>query len=148
MKSSYRGLLLSLLRQTAINNDGVHPLLQALYKKCKSGDSLPETKDLEDVFKKAAADWGIYIVIDAMDECSESHPVVQFLQEIPETCKIIVTSRYMAQDLNLWTNIKLNTRAITGDIEIYLKDKLNIRKWSEKLYGEVYSALVKGAQGQ
>ena len=147
-KSSYRGLLLSLLGQIALNNDGVHPLLHNLYKNCHSGNSLPETEDLKYILQCAATILRIFIIVDALDECSEGYLVMHFLQEMPRTCKILVTSRYNAQDANLWLNLWLDTKAVASDIDIYLKDKLNSRKWSEKLHGEVYNALVEGAQGQ
>ena len=123
-------------------------MLQALYKKCRSGDSLPETEDVKDLLKKAAANLRIFIVVDALDECSEGYPVVHFLQEMPRTCKILVTSRYLVQDPSFWFNLQLDMGPVDNDIKIYLEDKLTNRKWPEKLYREVYNVLVEGAQGQ
>ncbi|KIK49912.1 hypothetical protein GYMLUDRAFT_253440 [Collybiopsis luxurians FD-317 M1] len=80
-KSTFRGFLLSLLDWTGANSTSIHPVLQELFDQCNRQGltgSPPTVKALENALKEVFQTIsGGYMVLDAMDECSEPFKVVQ-----------------------------------------------------------------------
>ncbi|KAF9058423.1 hypothetical protein BDP27DRAFT_587308 [Rhodocollybia butyracea] len=97
MKTNARGLLQLLLLQMATRTEGVHPALHELYTKCK-GVMEPTTKDLSATLAAVAKDLSpIFLVLDAMDECSETIYAFKHLAHLKKNLYIAVTSRYLAE---------------------------------------------------
>ncbi|KAF9062563.1 hypothetical protein BDP27DRAFT_278804 [Rhodocollybia butyracea] len=79
-KTNARGLLQSLLLQMATRTEGVHPALHALYTRYKQGSMEPTTKELSAIIATVANDLNsAFLVLDAMDECSEADDVFRHL---------------------------------------------------------------------
>ncbi|KAF5359954.1 hypothetical protein D9757_012243 [Collybiopsis confluens] len=151
MKSSYRGLLLSLLIQMALDEpSGIYLSLQWLYKKCKAGILQPDIQDLESTLMAILQSLRLepFIVIDAMDECDEVDCTMELLLKIAKHCCVVVTSRLDPQKVTQWLYIKLESNAVNRDIDFYIKEHLNKMGLKAKLREEVHQALTKGSQGQ
>ncbi|KAF9067573.1 ankyrin repeat-containing domain protein [Rhodocollybia butyracea] len=133
LKTDARGLLQSLLLQMATRTEGVHPALHELYTKCKQGVKDPTTKDLSATLVAVAKDLRpVFLVLDAMDECSEVTGVFKHLALLKRNLCIAVTSRYLAE---------------TGCCK-YLQEKFSNRKLKPELSTEIVDYLTEGAQGQ
>ncbi|KIK54283.1 hypothetical protein GYMLUDRAFT_906046 [Collybiopsis luxurians FD-317 M1] len=134
---------------------GVHPALKAFFDKCSSEGltgSSPPVKDLvmvlEEVFQTIS---GGYIVLDAMDECSEPIEVLAWLQSLPKQFWIFFTSRYEPEGEIAKTCFKISLdrdAKIDEDIGIYLDKKMENYRFKEDLRTEVMETLKGKAQGQ
>ncbi|KIK58830.1 hypothetical protein GYMLUDRAFT_140091, partial [Collybiopsis luxurians FD-317 M1] len=155
-KSTFRGYLLSFLLRVGANSIGIHPALKKLFDKCSrqglSGSS-PTVKDLAMVLKEVfvTVNWG-YIVLDAMDECSEPSKVLGWLQDLPKQYYILFTSRYRSEGeiSRECLEILLDSKnaKIDEDIAIYLKENIKQYKFERDLRAEVINTLKEKAQGQ
>ncbi|KIK62144.1 hypothetical protein GYMLUDRAFT_242835, partial [Collybiopsis luxurians FD-317 M1] len=154
-KSTFRGYLLSLLLWVGADRSGkVHPALKALFDKCSrqglTSGSSPTEKDLAMVLKEVLVtfNWG-YIVLDAMDECSDSKKVLGWLQNFPKQFCILFTSRYSSEGDTSKNCLKISLDSrnaqIDNDIGIYLEEKIEI---TGDLRAEVINSLKEKAQGQ
>ncbi|KAF9050900.1 ankyrin repeat-containing domain protein [Rhodocollybia butyracea] len=153
MKSTYRGLMLSLLQQVGSNADGIHSDLQKLFDKCKHGMTRPAIHDLEHVFRSILIDVGLgYIILDAMDECKEKHEVYMWLNEAQRfpTLHMAITSRdHMEQNMiGPLHQIFLNNPGINQDIVLHLDRKIVECGFKDKLHDEIKKSLMEQAQGK
>ena len=153
IKTTYQGFLLSLVHQLASNKKGLHPILSGLYETCNQGGMQPSIKQLESILVQISKDLQlVYLVIDAMDECQERKPVLDFLQLLHEQqVHILTTSRHPVPDQHdSWIYLGLDDlkKEKEKDIKVYIDDKLSTRKLGPSLHKEVISTLVNGAQGQ
>ncbi len=103
----------------------------------------------------------IFLVIDALDECTQREELLDLIKEICSwrlpNVKILTTSR-SEQDIedilrNLSTCISVKSAQIDADIRLYVDKRLNsdpkLRKWSNNadLTEEIRMTLVNGADG-
>ncbi|KAF9063540.1 ankyrin repeat-containing domain protein [Rhodocollybia butyracea] len=125
-KTTARGLLLSLLLQMATTSDSVHPALHAQFTKCNNqGVMEPTTEDLSITLAAIVKDLTpAFLVLDAMDECSEAIDVFRHLAHFRNNLYIAVTSRYLAEPTY-------------NDVFKYLQDKLGHRKLKQELFDEI-----------
>ncbi|KAF9061831.1 ankyrin repeat-containing domain protein [Rhodocollybia butyracea] len=147
-KANYRGFLLSILFQMAICQDKLHPALHNLYKNCKNGSMQASLKDLENALAEVVRDMqSVYIILDAMDECSQTSQVLNLLGSHSVKLHVAVTSRHghsgSSQDCS---TIQLNS--IDADISLFLDERLEKQNRSQSLHEEIQHALLEGAQGQ
>ncbi|KAF9067409.1 ankyrin repeat-containing domain protein [Rhodocollybia butyracea] len=149
-KTNARGLLQSLLLQTATRSGGVHPALHGLYTKCTEGLMEPTTAELSATLEVVSKDLRpVYLVLDAMDECSEAFDVLKHLAYLKKNLCIAVTSRYLATDYDVSWYIHLDhTEYFHQDIAQYLEEKFRHRKLKPELLTEIIDQLSEGAQGQ
>ncbi|KAF9063590.1 hypothetical protein BDP27DRAFT_1426756 [Rhodocollybia butyracea] len=149
-KTTSRGLLQSLVLQMATRTESVHPVLHRLYKECKEGGIDPTTKGLGATLAEAVKGWShVFLVLDAMDECSEAIEVFKYLAPLKDNLYIMVTSQYMAEtSLGVSWHIHLDNAqdAFNQDVAKYLQDKFG--KLQPELFTEIVDVLTKGAQGQ
>ncbi|KAF9056915.1 hypothetical protein BDP27DRAFT_1454269 [Rhodocollybia butyracea] len=97
-RTNARGLLQSLLLQMATRSGGVHPALHELYTKCTEGLMEPTTAELSATLEVVSKDLSsVFLVLDAMDECSEAFDVLKHLAQLKKHTCIAVTSRYLAE---------------------------------------------------
>ena len=154
------GLLRSLIAQFARQCDGIPPALRVLYG---HGDQRPSTVALQktlgqllDGFEKP------YIVIDALDECTETEQVLAWIRDVVSRkaggVRLVVTSRPEREILDVFRDldsqcVNLATEASNNDIRAYLLHELatdrKLRKWydDEEIRDEITWALLDGAQG-
>jgi len=101
-----------------------------------------------------------YVIIDALDECSDREPLLGLLEEIHgwelDDLHIIATSRpekEIKETLEpLATNIVgLENALVEPDIRSYIRHTLGedrrLKKWSAEVKEEVEVALTEGAHG-
>ncbi|KAF9063866.1 ankyrin repeat-containing domain protein [Rhodocollybia butyracea] len=152
-KTNARGLLQSLLLQMATRTEGgAHPALHELYTTHKQGSMEPTTKELSSMLVAVAKDLSpAFLILDAMDECSEANDVFKHLALLKDKLCIAVTSRYNAESsYGVSWSIHLDQagRDFHRDVSSYLKDKLSHRQLKPDLFTEIVNSLTKGAQGQ
>jgi hypothetical protein len=103
-----------------------------------------------------------YIVIDALDECSEPEldDLLSFIEEVAEwkhgslhflvTCRPI---RYILKALKpiILNNIDLRHALLIEDIRIHIRERLQndrlLREWPMEVKDEIEGCLMKGADG-
>jgi hypothetical protein len=112
----------------------------------------PTTAELSATLAVVSKDLSpVYLVLDAMDECSEARDVFKHLALLKDNLCITVTSRYLAEmgyDV-LW-HIELDDTqdAFHQDVAKYLEDKLQDQKLKPELLTEIVDHLTQEAQGQ
>ncbi|KAJ3900237.1 hypothetical protein F5879DRAFT_925597, partial [Lentinula edodes] len=150
LKSTYRGFLLSLIKQLGIGNEGVNPALYALYKSNKFTKITAEElhKLLKTMIKERNTG---YIVVDALDECKEAEEVMKWLSAYSGQLWILVTSRLQANSFGKEvTEITLQggESQINEDIELYLKSKVDtITRFKGKTGDHIKESLRNDAHG-
>ena len=101
-----------------------------------------------------------YIVIDALDECSEREELLILIDEIIDwkldTLHILATSR-KEQDIDdclssrISDEIDIQSTLVDADIRIHVREKLQndprLKKWSADAQEEIETAVVDGAHG-
>lgn len=92
----------------------------------------------------------VFLVLDAMDECSEVADVFKHLALLKRNLCIAVTSRYLAEtNYGVSWHIHLDdTPSFHQDVAKYLEDKFSNRKLKPELFAEIVDYLTEGAQGQ
>ncbi|KAL2069357.1 hypothetical protein VTL71DRAFT_15695 [Oculimacula yallundae] len=121
-------LMSSLLRQLAAGASELSPTLLNGFKKKyddKMRHSLPEVLEALEVI--VATYQTVYVVIDALDECTDSDgtrsEIVELLRELPLNLKILCTSRDTIGSLFLDAG-KIQIYAKETDVEQYLKGRI------------------------
>ena len=159
-KQTIHGCITSLLLQLALVTDDFHDI-QLLYAECGGGRHPPSIEDLLDTFlcglRKARE---VYLVFDALDECSEEEAFINILCQIllakNVNVRALITSRTRV-DLDskalAYKCIKIHNDAIATDIQTFVRTNLasgpRLAKWcrDESLQEELESALIGGSKG-
>src|SRR5947208_7073006 len=97
-KQSSRKAIRSLLFQFILQISDMAQQLERLFQKCDNGQQQPAEDDIHSLFREAMARPGEkYIVLDALDECTDREGVLTFLRELidskPRDVRILATSR-------------------------------------------------------
>lgn len=112
----------------------------------------PTTEDLSTTLAAVVKDLRpVFLVLDAMDECSEVINVFKHLVCCKNHLCIAVTSRYLAEtSCDVSWNIHLDEAeaAFCHDVLKYLQEQLSHRKLKQELFTEIVDHLIKGSQGQ
>ncbi|KAF7371295.1 HET-domain-containing protein [Mycena sanguinolenta] len=107
------------------------PPLLKLCEACQNGEILPSNSELLPILKELSGHQEIYLVLDALDECSERTMLLEILASILEaklsTMHLIVTSRTEITYFDIAKEAVLVSldEAIRGDIELYVGDQLS-----------------------
>ena len=151
----------SLLFQFAVQNQETFHDIDQLYQECNCGQQQPAEESilslLKDVMTRPADK---YIVLDALDECSDRDDILTAIQELTRSnlngLRILATSRRekdiedeMANVAN--HSINIQSAIVDEDIRIYIHAQLStdkkLKKWSESVHDEITAALMKKADG-
>ncbi|KAJ3847651.1 hypothetical protein EV368DRAFT_87496 [Lentinula lateritia] len=151
-KTTYRGLLLSLVQQMGLSSESIHPALNTLYKS-KSFEQLTK-QELEDILETMIKDRNdMTIAVDALDEChkADTAKVLNWLAAFSNQLRIVVTSRLkpelVVQNLCHIELGGLKSR-IDKDIASYIEIKTdNEPQFKGDIIGEIKDTLNKGAHG-
>ena len=149
----------SLLKQLAEQQNPISESLQNYYDRHKRSNTNPDPGLPFEVLKAECDSWsGIYIIIDALDECSEKDAtrqiVVKGLLSLQgsKRINILVTSRPIPSILcnfEVWERLEI--RADSEDIHRYLlgqMDRFSKRILAEKdLQAKIISGIVDAADG-
>ncbi|KAJ6447350.1 hypothetical protein C8R45DRAFT_769450, partial [Mycena sanguinolenta] len=127
---SVNSLLCSLVYQ--LSGQVFCPALSGLWKTCQNGGCLPKNSDLLPILAELGGHQEIYLLVDALDECSERDMLLSGLASILEAklpqMHLIVTSR-----TEVTTHSRLAREAVLvslgdslrGDIQLYVAAQLS-----------------------
>lgn len=160
-KQSAQKAIRSLLFQFALQLGNLAQQLERLYHKCDDGQRQPTDDAIHLLFKESMARPGDkYIVLDAMDECTEREGLLTFIGELlaptSQNLRILATSRRekdIEDELNPIANYEVNIQnsVVDADIRIYVRDQMTtdpkLRKWPEPVRNEIMTVLSKKASG-
>ncbi|KAH7014113.1 uncharacterized protein B0I36DRAFT_425694 [Microdochium trichocladiopsis] len=164
-KQQNRNALRSVVDQLYHRNEKAHAELEALYAACYAGKRQPDPQQLQETLAKmarACAETKIYIVLDALDECTTREELWPWLQELQSVSNVhvLATSR---DELDIRSAISLLTveqqrmsvhaSLIEADIESYvratIRDHSSFAIWAAQpdVQREIETTLVEKAGG-
>ncbi|KAJ3969903.1 hypothetical protein EV361DRAFT_803020 [Lentinula raphanica] len=154
-KTSFQGLLLSLLLQLGAQNQKIHPALKDLHKSLTNGmsHSKPSNEDLTITLNKIIEDlvqkgWKIYLIMDALDECKETAKVSEFCMQMAKfgSIGIIISSRDHQPSNQQYSTISLrDNKMVAEDIALFLEEQILLK--SITLKTRVKAKLLDKANG-
>jgi hypothetical protein len=155
------GLVRSLISQLAFYRLANLAPLMALYKQCHDGRSEPSIRSLWDVLLAILESLpNAYIIIDALDECSERGKVLDQIKAVTDlkkpTLHLLVTSR---DDEDIAVRLRtldplhfsLQSTLVNCDIEQYIDNKLQCNdkfaRWDREVIATIKKKLTEKAGG-
>lgn len=126
-------LLSSMVQQVLqhSSSEEIPPEVQALYNSHKKYGTRPTTKELTELLGKLTSKYEtLFVVLDALDECSESEEdTLRFLstvQSIGSNVRIMCSSRFSTTfDAFLGSSKKLEIYARDEDIKMFLDSEIS-----------------------
>ena len=161
-KQTISGCVSSLLLQLAMVTDSFEKLW-LLYQACDHGQRQPSARETTEALQTTIGTVPrVYLILDALDECSELDMLLEFMIEIYESwdldLKVLATCRKernideALETLNPIT-VNLHGELITQDINVYVEKRLNtnarLKKWclDAQIKSELKQTLVEKADG-
>jgi hypothetical protein len=141
------------------------PSLEMLFSSCQSGNRQPSLDSLLDVLHTMLLQLPqSYLVLDALDECSERVELMQVIERIigwkHERLHLLVTSRKEREIeisleciVDVQNIISIQREVVDNDIYIYVRqrlaDDIRLRKWKNNpsVRDEIEKTLMTGAHG-
>jgi hypothetical protein len=160
-KQEVAGLLRSGLAQLASRDLKTLKEVEKLYSQNDRGKQQPDKKSLLSILLSVLrSSLRTYLIIDALDECSQREEMLRMLTDIHRQCSeevnILVTSR-KERDIELVldslasSNIGIQQTAVDADIRIHVKTCLvkdvKLKRWPPAVKKEMEDALVGGSHG-
>ena len=160
-KQSSRKAIRSLLFQCALQANGILHDLEQLYQNCRSGQQQPAEDAIQSLFQEAMARPGEkYIVLDALDECTDREQLLPFMRELitsrSQKLRILVTSR-REKDIEdvlgqvAIYNINIQSNIVDADISVYICDQMatdtKLKKWPDSVKNQILTELMAKAGG-
>ena len=160
------GAMLRQLLVERIEKDGdMLPEVLSIYQRHSPGQTRPLLGDLADLLKKQlAVHERVYLIIDALDECSKGNgtrgtiiDLLKTLRDISKRCSLFVTSRkapYLEDELGINGCLRLDVRWETADLWNFVCS--DIRKYwrtakelerDSSLKNEIVGDLVENTNG-
>ena len=139
--------------------------LEALFSSCNNGGRQPDVERLLIVLKEVVEGFDeMYIVLDALDECSDREELLERIEEIQgwklRQLHMLVTSRWLIdikESLEPLTEphgrICIQSALVNADILTYVHEKLQndryLKRWSSKpkVQEEIETTLMQKADG-
>ena len=153
-------LIRSLIWQFSLKcKDGIPQVLADLYFHCGRGYQQPPLDDLHNVLEMILGDFeSVYIILDALDECSERDKVLNWVQAMilhkNENLRLhLITTSRPEKDINDEFNsyhcVDMIKAPENHDIEVYVDHQLQTgrQKWSSEIKNEIKSTLTEQADG-
>ncbi|KAJ7897905.1 ectomycorrhiza-induced ankyrin-domain/NACHT-domain-containing protein [Mycena olivaceomarginata] len=148
-------LLNSLVTQLSALSYEPDKVLDTLYVKESNGKHPPKHEDLVKVLQKllTAFKEGVYIVLDALDECRDKTDLVAFIRELLNwnlrNLHVVVTSRREGFDSfrELSNEIPLTPADVEEDIKKYVEGKVRLQPWDQDVKELVTSTLLEQGNG-
>jgi hypothetical protein len=132
--------------------------LAELYHSCHDGGSQPTSKSLQDalIVILEAFD-GVYIVLDALDECAERKDLLKWITEMESWKKsklhLLATSRH-EEDITKYLrlldpyHVRMEPDLVTSDVARYIDNILGAEdQWNNEVKSIIKSTLLKNAGG-
>jgi hypothetical protein len=160
-KQEVAGLLRSLLAQLASRDLKTLKEIERLYNQNSCGKQQPDKKSLLSILLSVLrSPLRTYLIIDALDECSQRGEMLGMLSDIYRQCSeevnVLVTSR-KERDIELVldrlasSSIGIQQTVVDADIRIHLKtclvEDVKLKRWPSAVKEEMEDALVRGAHG-
>jgi len=160
-KQRYENLVRSLIEQLSDQSSGTPEALRTLYSQNQDGARQPTVKVLVETLRGIIRGFKqTYIIVDALDECSEREKLLVLIGDIIDwkigTLHILATSR-KEQDIEDYLSslisdeINIQSTFVDADIQVHVRERLRndrrLRKWSVDAQLEIETALVDGAHG-
>ena len=124
-------MLSSLLKQLAISQGKICRPAEELYQRFKSRDRRPQMQDLvQTLLHLCDATGRVFIVIDALDECSSKHKIalLNFLTRIHSkpSASIMITSRSFPENVSkpFISTCKISIGAHKADLKRYILQEI------------------------
>ena len=158
-------LLCSLVLQLFDQRVNAPTELISLYDACEGGSRQPDIDNLVQILGKMIDDAGdVYIIIDALDECSDVHKLLQIIGQIrawqQPNLHILLTSRRHKETedrLEILTQtegrVTIENALVDADISVYVRERLQndtlLKRWRNNPYvrEEIRYALTEKADG-
>jgi hypothetical protein len=157
-KRTVTGMLRSSLQQLSAVN--LCPELDRLYQQCGEGNHEPRVEALvETVILLLSSSDRTFLVLDALDECSERDELVDIIARILTESQVAVLAtsrneRNIAESLQVTVaNITClgNDDGVADDISLHvqkcLQEDKRLKGWPQKIKQEIREALIDGAHG-
>jgi hypothetical protein len=156
-----RSLTCQLLQQSV----NIPASLDTLFSSCDSGQRQPSLHAILEVMQQMMQEFSdIYIVLDALDECSKRAELLEILEMIAawhvQNLHVLLTSRRerdIENSLDTFVDsqniVCLQSALVDRDIQKYIRQRLyndrNLTKWRNDaiVRQEIETALTKGAHG-
>jgi hypothetical protein len=152
-------LIRSLIAQFASPYGGIPATLAKLYKSCHDGKSQPSVQSLQSVLFTILESFNdIYIVLDALDECTERKDLLKWIKEMTSWRKgklhLLATSRPeedIAEPLRSLDpdHVYIKQDLVTHDIEMYidciLDGEASFKQWSNEIKATIKNTLLEKA---
>ncbi len=160
-KRTVVGMLRSLILQLCVCQSQLHFSVHELYKECGDGNQQPTLQGLvKALLFLFTTSHRTYVVLDALDECSEREELLNTISQIVQSSSgevnIFVTSRNerdISEGLEGVIDVKINLEASTVDVDIELhvrkslENDKKLKQWKPLIKQEMLEALVNGAHG-
>ena len=151
----------SLLFQIALRTSSCLQALEQLYKTCENGHQQPAEDKIRSLLQDAVARTGrTYIILDALDECTDREPLLAFFDKLVKANQqgvhVLVTSRRekdIEDQFNAIANhnVNIENAVVDKDIYVYVRDRLatgpKLRKWPLAVQDEISTVLMEKADG-
>lgn len=132
LEQSALDLLGSLARQLAYQQPGISEELQELYHRHVDKKSRPSLEEITKLIQTEIGRFGrVFIVLDALDECINSHDTRRILASTLQTVVIqtdtnlLLTSRFIPEVTAMFKHCpQLEIRAQVEDVQAYLRAQL------------------------
>ena len=157
-KQSSRKAVRSLTFQLALQVDGLSTLEQ-LHTKCERGARQPAKDVIESLLRDTTARAEhAYIVLDAIDECSDRESLLVYLRDLADLqglC-ILATSRREKDIKEQFSpiakhNIHIQSDVVDKDIFVYARDRvaadMKLKKWGLTVQKEIVTVITERADG-
>ena len=154
-------LVRSLIAQFAAPYGGIPATLAKLYQSSHDGRSQPSMESLQSVLLNILESFDdIYIVLDALDECTERKDLLKWIKQMTSWKKsklhLLTTSRpeeEIAKQLRLLDpdHVYIKQDLVTHDIEMHidsvLDDEDSFDRWNDEIKANIKCKLLEGAGG-
>lgn len=160
-KRSSNKAVRSLLFQVGQRTHDGRNTLEQLYQQHNSGQHQPSEAAIQHLLQDILASYGSkFIVLDALDECTDQEDFVRFLRDTVALkgsgLRILATSRrerLIEEHLGpiATYNVNIRTAVVDEDIRVYVQHLLltdpKLKKWPDAVQGEIAGVLMKKAGG-
>ncbi|SLM33828.1 P-loop containing nucleoside triphosphate hydrolase [Lasallia pustulata] len=164
-KQKSDNMIRSLITQLSRKSKKKLNKLEALFSFCNNGERQPDVEGLLIVLKEVVEGFDeTYIVLDALDECSDREELLECIEQIQgwklRQLHMLVTSRWLIdikESLEPLTEPRgrmcIQSASVNADILTYVHEKLqndrSLKRWSSKpkVQEEIETALMQKADG-
>jgi ankyrin repeat domain-containing protein 50 len=158
-KQKVINMISSVLAQLCSASTRVHPAVHRLYEQCQHGTRTASLDEMTETFAKVADGQRIYLILDALDECSECAVLLKTLEKVlhfKHSINLLVTSRKeydieVALSRLIKENTSMEDKRVDPDVRIHvekiLQEDPQLRAWDSETKEEISEALVSGAKG-